>query len=880
MLKTICLNFLLFLLATFLLRGESVIAQTQSNTILQLPTSGTVTQLFNTPDSFYTSGRHSGVDTSGYRSINDTDTVVAAAAGKVVFIRANRTADYGDFVVIYHGILNSKHVYTLYGHMGNRNRSTSDNANFITVKLGQDVLAGTPLGRQGNSGTIQTLGNGLGIHLHWEVLVSSTPITEIGNSIVWTSSRLNQLSPVSPNDYCGYNLTYGDSNSKLNQTVAAPAFVRRSTDASWQPDGTIINEGGTLHLIEGGRRRGFQSADRFTSSGYDFTQAITTTAPSCLDNGDLINAPPTYRFYRQQNGEIYFITDRNRKRVFTSYAAYLGRFDGSSLQNYELNNIQNDATYFYINTPFHEGTLVRQNGSQAVYVISNGNARLIDSATAFSRLGYRWKDVIVLSSEVFATIGRDDLHPITSSLIDSCDGDVGGASDEFAPDLSINTPANGQTVYTNSINVSGTASDGARGESGVSSVTINGSRASNDTATVSTTANWSGGIVLSPGTNNITVVARDNSPAQNAATKTITVYYQTAGSTPTPTPTPTPPAAASTFTSAAAANPNPATVGQSVSVQSSFNSSSAAGAADVIVNTEIYNAADQRVFQGLSEHQNFSAGQTLAFVYNWTPSAAGDYKVKTSVFNANWTSNYHWNDTALTITIGSASPTPTPTPPAASPSFSSTATAAPNPALVASPINVSATVANSGGSASDVIVDVEIYNAADVKVFQSVYEHRNFTAGSSQTFTPSWTPAATGQYTVKIGVFSNDWSRNYSWNANAATISISSSSQPPAPAYNISVWWVADGATVSGTQPFKAVIDNLSLSQYQMFWQVDGGGLIPMSDSLQDAPHKESMVDLSGWTWRGTGAYTVNFVAKDSSGSIIAQRAVSIYVSP
>lgn len=52
-----------------------------------------------------------------------------------------------------------------------------------------------------------------------------------------------------------------------------------------------------------------------------------------------------------------------------------------------------------------------------------------------------------------------------------------------------------------------------------------------------------------------------------------------------------------------------------------------------------------------------------------------------------------------------------------------------------------------------------------------------------------------------------------------------------------------------------------------------------MVDSYQDAPHEETSVDLSGWTWRGTGPYSVNFVAKDGNGNIIAQRTVSIYVT-
>jgi hypothetical protein len=52
-----------------------------------------------------------------------------------------------------------------------------------------------------------------------------------------------------------------------------------------------------------------------------------------------------------------------------------------------------------------------------------------------------------------------------------------------------------------------------------------------------------------------------------------------------------------------------------------------------------------------------------------------------------------------------------------------------------------------------------------------------------------------------------------------------------------------------------------------------------MSDNFQDYPHKESSVDVSGWNWRGSGTYNVNFVAKDLNGNLIAQAATNIYIS-
>lgn len=93
----------------------------------------------------------------------------------------------------------------------------------------------------------------------------------------------------------------------------------------------------------------------------------------------------------------------------------------------------------------------------------------------------------------------------------------------------------------------------------------------------------------------------------------------------------------------------------------------------------------------------------------------------------------------------------------------------------------------------------------------------------------------------------------------------------------VNVWWPSAGAHVVGTQPFKAVLENVSVENYQMFWQVDGGQWVWMDSNYTDYPHKEASVDIKGWSWKGMGPYRVNFIARDLNGTIIAQQAVDIY---
>ena len=96
----------------------------------------------------------------------------------------------------------------------------------------------------------------------------------------------------------------------------------------------------------------------------------------------------------------------------------------------------------------------------------------------------------------------------------------------------------------------------------------------------------------------------------------------------------------------------------------------------------------------------------------------------------------------------------------------------------------------------------------------------------------------------------------------------------------VSIWWPTGGASVTGVQPFKALIPSMVLSEYRMYWQVDGGQLNLMSDNYVDGPHKEAPVDVTNWAWRGTGPYVVNFVAKPRKGNkVLAQKSVAIYIA-
>jgi hypothetical protein len=230
--------------------------------------------------------------------------------------------------------------------------------------------------------------------------------------------------------------------------------------------------------------------------------------------------------------------------------------------------------------------------------------------------------------------------------------------------------------------------------------------------------------------------------------------------------------------------------------------------------------------------------------------------------------------------------------------FTLSGTASPSAPSTNQAVTLTGTVTAPDGSASNDIVDMEIYNGSS-QTFQQYFPDESFSQNDPQSFTATWTPTEDGTYTLKLGVFNSTWSQDYAWDDTATTITVgdssgssggtsssgsgsgttsTSTSSTPTGTYTTDVWWPTNDTHVNGTQPFQAMLENLDTSQYTMYWQVDGGQLNLMNDNATTYPHKEADVDLSGWTWNGDGPYTVTFVSKNADDTVISQSSVEIYI--
>jgi hypothetical protein len=190
------------------------------------------------------------------------------------------------------------------------------------------------------------------------------------------------------------------------------------------------------------------------------------------------------------------------------------------------------------------------------------------------------------------------------------------------------------------------------------------------------------------------------------------------------------------------------------------------------VDLQVWSPAGAQVAQKQFSAQDFASGQSRSYTYAWTaPVTVGTYTLKVRVLAANGTALY-LNESAATVTVtGPTVPSPT---------FTATATVAPASVTTTGTATVTATVKATGAAVTGSLIDVEIYNSGGTKVAQQTYPAQDFTSGQSRTYTYPWAaPATPGVYTVKLGVFSADWSKNYTWNDQAATVTVTAPTATP-----------------------------------------------------------------------------------------------------
>ena len=136
---------------------------------------------------------------------------------------------------------------------------------------------------------------------------------------------------------------------------------------------------------------------------------------------------------------------------------------------------------------------------------------------------------------------------------------------------------------------------------------------------------------------------------------------------------------------------------------------------------------------------------------------------------------------AFAVTSAIVVPTPTPIPPT-TPSFTSSASE--SPLTLPAGSTVSTSVTTNSATAGSFLVDAQLFSPLGVRTYETWWANESFAAAQSKTFAFPWTvpgTSSTGTWTVKIGVFSNDWATMYHWNNGAGTFAVTAAAPTVAP---------------------------------------------------------------------------------------------------
>lgn len=218
------------------------------------------------------------------------------------------------------------------------------------------------------------------------------------------------------------------------------------------------------------------------------------------------------------------------------------------------------------------------------------------------------------------------------------------------------------------------------------------------------------------------------------------------------------------------------TVGQSGNFTVGVTAQNALAMGD-IVDVEIDNSANQKIFQQYFSGQNFVVNEAQPYMVPWTPSSTGNYTINVGVFGANWSGPITWVNSAAEVTVNAPAPVQS-----ASPKFTDMAGATSISENVGQTGTIAFNIKNGASPVSGAIVDLEIYNGSNQKVFQDFFANQNFVANQQEGYAVPWTPSSVGTYHAEVGVFGANWSGPFLWDANMATITVSAPVVIPPPA--------------------------------------------------------------------------------------------------
>ncbi len=370
-------------------------------------------------------------------SNTESEEVYAPTGGTAYVHTESATTNFGYHVNIDMG----DGTYAVVAHMSE-----------VFVTDGAEVAAGQLLGFEGCTGACT------GDHIHIGRHDGDPALkAEYGDSVEVTyyvedATQESGFAYLSGDDFvCGLT-SMGDEKNGDWYRSGLPV-------TRWHPNGTLVKAADSVEVyrLDDGQRRWIQDEDVFWSYGYDFDNVVTVASEEldCYEQGSDIAQDGMVDAVYDEDGRLWLIvapkerSDRYRIEVRdTAWDAVLASW-GLSYSQDEPPLMVSDEDEYMADWPeadgyaaFRDGSLVKEESSSDVYVISDGVAVPVKDWDTYLLLGFHDREILTVPDgavedvqELVGSCGAG-LWCLDATAITTCggglelgDGESGGVSD-------------------------------------------------------------------------------------------------------------------------------------------------------------------------------------------------------------------------------------------------------------------------------------------------------------------------------------------------------------------------------------------------------------------------------------------------------------------
>ncbi|PIX62055.1 hypothetical protein CO057_00165 [Candidatus Uhrbacteria bacterium CG_4_9_14_0_2_um_filter_41_50] len=319
-------------------------------------------------------------------------------------------------------------TYVILGHLNN-----------VLIEDGEEVVTGQLIGVEG------TTGYSTGDHVH------------IGRHQGSAQDNGSKGKSIEGMVVSAYDLTTGDSVSMLSSDMTCDlsgghVYQSQLQTPKWHPNGTLLKsyDGSEVYLVEEGALRRFASESVFWSYNYSFENlaVVGQSEIDCYESGSSIST--SSQVSAVYDGGYYWLLV-GKAGSSGSYAVRLSSVEPESvLESWgvmvsDIGDLPDGDTSAYVchdsYAQFRDGSLITEQSTSDVYVISDGVAMPIADWSAYLLMDFSERDIITVKDGTLAGVQERvgncsaDLLCITSDDIVSCGGpsdvgDWGGGGEE------------------------------------------------------------------------------------------------------------------------------------------------------------------------------------------------------------------------------------------------------------------------------------------------------------------------------------------------------------------------------------------------------------------------------------------------------------------